>query len=796
MDHDYYRFTDGDEVPHALQKSCPLCASASGLLRCGGCKVVSYCGPAHQSAHRSKHKAVCDAIKKTRQALEREEAALRASSGNPFETGVGNFWGIFSTRDYMKARFAAADALLKVDTVTAVEKALEHFSDMLHLCRADNLGVRDVIPGLLLRLGREQECYDFLKWFATVDDKDHYNGQYDWGDPTLPYLDIRNADAFEPIDMFFSGPTRMSLSHLVMLTLLKLRLLLDLGACQSVSDDFTASDRPVGRLVRSRVRTFGMRRIATTTEALTNQYHTLCRAVNEANPHFWDALVDDGEDDPAPPPFYSEGSVEEAQLALYQCKKAWQESEDAIVMIEADTCSYVPVYEGPAAIAPASNARSVASEQRTQNLARRRGVGDAFPSVFKPTLPSSTPTEHFPATRIGRVGSLRFVSGNEPRTVLVYADGACSNNGQPNPRAGWAVVYGPASVASGRLEDKGPFGDDSVATSNRAELRAVIAALRLCDWNGDGFNSVVIATDSSYVIDGATGWAKGWVRNGWKTRTGGDVKNRDLWEMLLGEVERWKDRGLRVALWRIPRDLNAVADTAAKEAAEKGTAEVEFRDVLIGDSRTTMTSTTTSGTHSNPHILALCLESEGLFDDVWGNLVSQITSRAKMERATTPSAALSVLNQEHPPTVILVADGAIARQRQVWKCVIDRLRGGATVVLAGCFSSMVTMGQFDRFFARLGLPWRRGSYHRETVKLRRHVVGARLANRLPAAYSQKALFVKNVDRSAVWYTEEETSNEAAVVFAEVGSGRLGYVGDVNGEEGSDAVVLAMCGLLD
>ena len=155
-----------------------------------------------------------------------------------------------------------------------------------------------------------------------------------------------------------------------------------------------------------------------------------------------------------------------------------------------------------------------------------------------------------------------------------------------------------------------------------------------------------------------------------------------------------------------------------------------------------------------------------------------------------------MLSQEPRPSVILITDGALTRQRKVWERVMDHLREGSTVVVAGCFSSMVTMGQFDRFFARLGLPWRRGSYTRATVKLRPQVVGGRLASRLPSAYSQKALFVKNVDRSAAWYTEGETSNEAAVAFAKVGSGRLGYVGDVNGEEGSDAVVLAMCGLFD
>lgn len=162
-------------------------------------------------------------------------------------------------------------------------------------------------------------------------------------------------------------------------------------------------------------------------------------------------------------------------------------------------------------------------------------------------------------------------------------------NGQQKPRGGWAVVCGESGtgsqpdqcVASGRLEEKGPFGDVSVATSNRAELRAVIAALRLCDWGRKGYKSIVIATDSSYVVNGATGWVKGWVRNGWKTRTGKNVKNKDLWDMLFGEVEKWKDQGQSVAFWKIPRELNLRADAAAKRAAAYGAAEEEFKDVLL-----------------------------------------------------------------------------------------------------------------------------------------------------------------------------------------------------------------------
>lgn len=793
-------------VPYGLApQACATCSATSQLLRCGSCKVVSYCTVAHQSAHRPQHKAACAAIKKSREALEREEAALRAHPANTmflpedvFQNGVGHFWGIVNTRDYMRARLTAANALLEVETVCAVEKALEHLTDMLRLCRSDNLGVRDLIPTLLLRLGREQDCYDFLKWWAIIAHDDHY----DWADVTLPYLNIRGADAFESIDIFRSAG--VSLSHLVALTLLKLRLRLDLMPFEDSDFDFginggyTELDRPIGMLVQEKTQSFDGPDISMISEELKEQYLTLCRLVNHTNPHFWPLLVDEGNEPYNPPPYYSPGSKEEASLVLHQCKRAWEESEDAIIMIDADTAKFTSVYTGPATVTPAGNARPERPTETAKVEEIRRGVGDAFPSRFVPPLSTSYPPELFPPTPLGRRRIIRFVYRNDQAKGLVYADGACANNGKHQPQAGWAVVYGPSDgdeeskscTLSRRLEKKGPFGDESEATSNRAELRATIACLRLCDWRSEGFNSIVIATDSSYVVDGATSWARGWMRNGWKTRNGGNVKNRDLWELLLGEVERWKKNGLVIELWKIPRELNGAADAAAKKASHDKAVELEFRNAAISPSLTVAGENQTT-----PRILALCLEHNNLFEDLHADLLTSINSKVGLERATTPEAAISLLSGHSSPSVILVADGALTRHTRIWERVIDHLRGGAVVVLAGLFSSMVNRGQFDRFFAKLGLSWEQGSYHRTTVSLQRGIVGGNLTRLLPSEYCPKAVFVKNVGRSATWYASGDSSSEAAVVFADVGNGKLGYAGDVNGEESSNTVILAMCGLL-
>ena len=156
----------------ALSRSprCAFCNSSNEghLSRCAACSVVHYCSRDHQVAHRDAHKGVCNGIKKALQVLEKEETKLRAHPGdwmtppNLFEDSVGHFWGIHETRPYMRSRYAVVEAYLAIDTYAAVEAARSHLADMLRLCRGDNMGVRDLVPATLLRLGRDQECYDFV----------------------------------------------------------------------------------------------------------------------------------------------------------------------------------------------------------------------------------------------------------------------------------------------------------------------------------------------------------------------------------------------------------------------------------------------------------------------------------------------------------------------------------------------------------------------------------------------------------------------------------------------------------
>ncbi|KAF7890333.1 hypothetical protein EAF00_008648 [Botryotinia globosa] len=191
---------------------------------------------------------------------------------------------------------------------------------------------------------------------------------------------------------------------------------------------------------------------------------------------------------------------------------------------------------------------------------------------FCPPFSSDTPSTLFRPAH-------RFIRRTNPSEILLYTDGSCLSNGLVSPRAGCGLVISPHHKINFRLENTGPTGEIHRQTSNRAELRAVVAALEYRAWQGDNFGSwtrIVIATDSEYVFLGATERINGWAQRGWRTRAGTEVKNLDLWRRLVYCIKKVNTpmnfsengRGVAVAFWKILRELNAEADAEAKKGAD------------------------------------------------------------------------------------------------------------------------------------------------------------------------------------------------------------------------------------
>lgn len=196
---------------------------------------------------------------------------------------------------------------------------------------------------------------------------------------------------------------------------------------------------------------------------------------------------------------------------------------------------------------------------------------------------------------------------------------------------------------------------------------------------------------------------------------------------------------------------------------------------------------------------------------MYAPLLTAIRATATFDRAEQPDTAMRMLSDGPEPSAVLITDEALTLRENshIWDAVLEYVRRGGTAVVMGLFPSFVQPDKMKPFFARASLRWERGSYHRTTLSLNETAVGMSGAGSLPRSYSQKALFVKNVSSQEMWYRTDDDSviesrvfaptsahvvGEAAVALAKVGQGKLGYVGDVNAEEGSHAVVLAMCGI--
>ena len=335
-----------------LRDRCAQCsATGEKLLLCTGCRAVRYCGRDHQVSNWSAHKAFCNLIRRDRAKVAKEEDLVCNADddmwtpANAFETAVGRFWGFHNTRPYMRARFALADDLRLAGTLDGAREALDHLRDMLRLCRTDNMGLRDFVPALLLRLDLDQECYDFVKWWQTFDP----DGTYDYGDMSLPYLDLHGADVLETPGFFDDC---LSLSHIVSVLLLKMKLLVDIRNIKVARKIPAASRLPTELqlmfepdLVRSPLakKLFQGKTTAQLLALETKLVRQTCLLGGIAvktNPHFVADLLDADRALGTEVFNYSMGSGEESALVMKQVYGAFYETEGVLGLLrDARACA-------------------------------------------------------------------------------------------------------------------------------------------------------------------------------------------------------------------------------------------------------------------------------------------------------------------------------------------------------------------------------------------------------------------------------------------------------------------------
>lgn len=121
-----------------------------------------------------------------------------------------------------------------------------------------------------------------------------------------------------------------------------------------------------------------------------------------------------------------------------------------------------------------------------------------------------------------------------PDSTFIFTDG--SSRGNPGPGGFGAIIIAPKNYELGVMhyEVREIGGREEYTTNNRMELQAASLALSSIPKSKIlNPKSILIYSDSSYLINGITKWVYGWQKNGWKTTAKKDVENRDLWEGLV-----------------------------------------------------------------------------------------------------------------------------------------------------------------------------------------------------------------------------------------------------------------------
>jgi len=109
-------------------------------------------------------------------------------------------------------------------------------------------------------------------------------------------------------------------------------------------------------------------------------------------------------------------------------------------------------------------------------------------------------------------------------SFVIYTDGACSNNGSKNAKAGIGVHF--SSNNKTKLEDISIRLDIDTPTNNKAELIAIEKALETCSKNNIK-EKIIIFTDSQYSLKCITLWYPAWViKNKLENRKNLDILER------------------------------------------------------------------------------------------------------------------------------------------------------------------------------------------------------------------------------------------------------------------------------
>ncbi|RDW84110.1 zinc finger MYND domain-containing protein [Aspergillus mulundensis] len=329
--------------PPPFTEGCHRCGKPTdSLLPCPDCKLVLYCTAHHRTLDARKHLPLCFAYTSAYGTYIAERDKLRSflaasrtgmirgdSPRDPFAVLARAFHTVPETKPYLCARRDLAHAARDLGSRAGRDEQCTHYLEILRHDAPDAFGVRFHLPYLLLSLGRDQEFYDYARWWYLA------YAYAATGGPNveMPWME-KDGDVFE--EMHINSPAVElweDVDMLVSFMGLKMKLFLDLKALQGVTD--AAVDRvprgmveamrphiPKSAIILGDKKMLHCEDHSGRIKVLRWQLRDLYRQIDELNEHFWTVFLEGRESAvrPSAQARYGLGSREEAVDVFGRCR--------------------------------------------------------------------------------------------------------------------------------------------------------------------------------------------------------------------------------------------------------------------------------------------------------------------------------------------------------------------------------------------------------------------------------------------------------------------------------------------
>lgn len=200
-------------------------------------------------------------------------------------------------------------------------------------------------------------------------------------------------------------------------------------------------------------------------------------------------------------------------------------------------------------------------------------------------------------------------------------------------------------------------------------------------------------------------------------------------------------------------------------------------------------------------ILLISLSKMPFFDDMYAPVLAELSLRANLSEVTHISSAMhQMLRAPEEYYAVIVTDPEVMEEEyyDLHQLLVDYAAGGGTVVFAFHVSSFAHFDVLETFFRYpWKLNWKVASYTRDDFNLNPRTNCGLFVERNPnlfQTYSMKALHLKGCEPDERVYISSPDSTGSPAIFASYEIGYVGWIGDVNVEDGTTKLLLAMCDL--